>query len=87
MERVTLALSMLNYNPETTPCIFETIVKEIKSDKRNIDFECYPKCFILILSYLGIKNIYPYDCISKVFKTETLHRCFGELNTYKSSSS
>lgn len=69
---------MLNYNPKTTPCIFKTIINEIRSDKRNIDFELYPKCYLHMLSYLGVKNIYLYDCISKALKTETLHKCFGK---------
>jgi len=68
---------MLNYNPQTTPCIFETVLKELRSDARNNEFEQHTRCYAFTLSYLAIYNIYPYDCISKVLKTETLHKCFG----------
>lgn len=70
---------MLNYNPQTTPCIFETIVNELRSDTRLIEFEQHTKCFIFTLSYLAINNIFPYDCISKVLTTEVLQKCFGKF--------
>lgn len=70
---------MFNFNPQTTPCIFETFVNELRSDSRNIDFEKYTKCYIFTLSYLALINIFPYDCISKSLKTETLQKCFGKF--------
>lgn len=56
---------MLNYNPKTIPCIFETIINELRSDTRLIEFEQYPRSYIFTLSYLAVNNIFPYDCISK----------------------
>jgi len=70
---------MLNYNPQTTPCIFKMVVNELQSDTRNVEFEEHTKCFIYTLSYLAVNNIYPKDCISKALKIESLHKCFGEL--------
>ncbi|XP_025194261.1 FAST kinase domain-containing protein 5, mitochondrial [Melanaphis sacchari] len=78
LERITLALTMLNCNPQTTPCIFKMIVKELQSDTRNVEFEEHTRCYIYTLSYLALKNIYPYDCISKALKIETLNKCFGK---------
>lgn len=70
---------MLNYNPQTKPCIFKTVVNELQSEKRNIDFEQHTKCYIFTLTYLAVINIYPYDCISKSLQIETLHKCFGKF--------
>lgn len=70
---------MLNYNPQTTPCIFEMIVKELQNDTRNVEFEEHPRCYIYTLSYLAVNSIYPKDCISKALNIETLHKCFGKL--------
>lgn len=70
---------MFNYNPQTTPCIFDTFVNELRNNSRNVDFEQHTKCYILTLSYLALNNIFPYDCISKSLNTETLHKCFGEF--------
>ncbi|CAH1731970.1 unnamed protein product [Aphis gossypii] len=78
LERITLALTMLNYNPQTTPCIFEMIVKELQNDTRNVEFEEHPRCYIYTLSYLAVNSIYPKDCISKALNIETLHKCFGK---------
>lgn len=80
IERLTLALTMLNYNPQTNPCIFETIVKELRSDSRNIDFETYTTCYLSTLAFLAVPSIFPYDCISKSLELTTLKKCFGELN-------
>lgn len=80
IERLTLALTMLNYNPQTSPCIFETIVKELRSDSRDIDFETYTTCYLSTLAFLAVNSIFPYDCISKSLELETLKKCFGELN-------
>ncbi|VVC42712.1 Hypothetical protein CINCED_3A008452 [Cinara cedri] len=76
IERITLALTMLNYNPHTTPCIFEMVVNELRSDSRNIDFEIYTKCYISTLMSLAVNGIFPYDCISKALQYETLIRCY-----------
>ncbi|XP_001948198.2 FAST kinase domain-containing protein 5, mitochondrial [Acyrthosiphon pisum] len=78
LERITLALTMLNYNPQTTPCIFKMVVNELQSDTRNIEFEEHTRCYIYTLSYLAVNNIYPKDCISKALKIETLNKCFGK---------
>ncbi|VVC42713.1 RAP domain [Cinara cedri] len=78
MERLMFALSTLNYNPHTTPCIFESIVKELRNNSRSIDFERHTKSYILVLSNLAVMGIFPYDCISKALKKEMLHKCFGK---------
>ncbi|XP_022161768.1 FAST kinase domain-containing protein 5, mitochondrial isoform X2 [Myzus persicae] len=78
LERITLALTMFNYNPQTTPCIFKMVVNELQSDTRNVEFEEHTRCYIYTLSYLAVNNIYPKDCISKALKIETLHKCFGK---------
>lgn len=70
---------MFNYDPLTNPCIYETVVKELRSDTRVIEFERHPKCYIYTLSYLAVHNIFPYDCISKALKLEMLHNCFGKF--------
>lgn len=70
---------MLNYNPHTSPCIFEMVINELRSNSRNIEFEKYTKCYIFTISYLAVFGIFPYDCISNVFKYETLVKCFGEF--------
>lgn len=70
---------MLNCNPPTTPNIFETIVSELRSEKRNIDFELHPKCYIFTLAYLSINSIFPYDCITKAMSVESLKTICGEL--------
>lgn len=70
---------MLNYNPQTKPCIFESVVKELRKDSRIEEFKLYPKSYLFTLSYLAVNNIYPYDCISKALNVEALQKCFGEL--------
>jgi len=69
---------MLNYNPQTTPCIFKVVVQELQSEARIIDFQQHTKCYLFTLAYLGVMNIFPYDCISNGLKPETLLKCFGE---------
>lgn len=76
---MTLALTMFNYDPQTNPCIYETVVKELRSDARVFEFERYTNCYMYTLSYLALRNIFPYDCISKVLELNTLHKCFGEF--------
>lgn len=70
---------MLNCNPLTTPNIFETIVSELQSEKRKIDYELHPKCYIFTLAHLSVNGIFPYDCISKALSVESLKTSFGEL--------
>lgn len=70
---------MLNYDPQTTPCIFQTVISELQSHERNSDFEQHTRCFISILPHLSVNSLFPYDCISKTFKTETLQKCFGKF--------
>lgn len=70
---------MFNYNPQLKPCIFETIVKELRNDARKLDFEQHTKCYLFTLSYLALNNIFPYDCISKALNLETLNSCYGKF--------
>ncbi|XP_050428140.1 FAST kinase domain-containing protein 5, mitochondrial [Adelges cooleyi] len=82
LERVTLALTMLNHNPKTNPCIFDVVVKELRNNRETeIDNYCRP--YVFTLSYLATNNVYPYDCISKALSVEFLHKCFGKkLNRF-----
>lgn len=70
---------MLNYNPHTTPCIFEVVVNELRKDTRNIDFEMYTNSYISTISYLAVIGIFPYDCISKSLEYQNLVKCYGEF--------
>lgn len=71
---------MMNYNPQTTPCIFETILSELRSDKRQVEFDEYPRCYIFTLSYLAVNSSFPFDCISKALEVKSLQKCFGEFD-------
>lgn len=70
---------MYNYNPKTNPCIFKTVLKQLKSDTRDIEFEKHTKSYLYTLSYLAVNDIYSYGCISKALDNETLNKCFGEF--------
>lgn len=70
---------MLNFDPQTTPCIFKTVINELRSDRRINDFEHHTRCYISILPQLAVYNLFPYDCISKALQTETLQKCFGKF--------
>lgn len=74
---------MLNCDPKTKPCIFETIVNELQNDSRKSDIDEFPRCYIFTLSYLAVRNIFLYDCITKALNIETLHKCFGKFKSDK----
>jgi len=69
---------MFNFDPGTTPNIFEVIVGELRSDARTKEFEEHTRSYMFTLSYLAMVSIFPYDCISRVFAPETLRKCFGK---------
>lgn len=81
LERIIFSLSTLNYNPHTVPCIFETVIKELRSDSKN--FEMHIKSYFRVVSYLAVMGIFPYDCITKTLQIENLHKCFGECKNYR----
>lgn len=79
MERLLLMLSMFNFDPKTTPDIFEATVKELYRMERSHEFDRHPKCLPSTLLYLSMRNVYCYDLMSNVLDANFITATYGEL--------
>ncbi|GLV35764.1 uncharacterized protein CBL_01085 [Carabus blaptoides fortunei] len=81
LERLTFVLTLFNFQPQTTPDIFETVLTELRSSRRTDEINMYPRCLTSCVHYLGLQQIYPYDLINKVLDPEFLKNTYGNNKT------
>lgn len=83
IERLLLALTMFDFDPKTTPDIYNCIYKEMHKEERAIEIEMYPRCLSSALSFLIIKNIYAEKLISTVLHQDFITNTYGNNNNKK----
>lgn len=78
IERLLLTLTMLDYDPQTTPCIFKACMAELHEERRNTEIIRYRKCLGAALSFLSIKNMYSIDLLKQVLDPELIEEVYGK---------
>lgn len=78
MEKVLFPLTLLNFNPQTVPCMFEGVVNELNHPKRFNEFDQYPKSLIALLYYLTLRDIFVENGVAKVLDMEFIRKTYGK---------
>ncbi|KAG5883757.1 hypothetical protein JTB14_023178 [Gonioctena quinquepunctata] len=78
MERMLNVLSMFDYNPKTTPDIFQSSLAELHKTSRIEEQVKYPRCLPCALNYLSLRNIYSHELMDKVLDTEFIEQTYGK---------
>ncbi|KAL1116213.1 hypothetical protein AAG570_005708 [Ranatra chinensis] len=80
LEKVLYPLTTLNYDPKTSPCIFEAIAAELNRPERQQEFTIHPKCLVAIVHYLALLSIFPHDAIARVLDMNFIRETYGRTN-------
>ncbi|KAI4454604.1 fast leu-rich domain-containing [Holotrichia oblita] len=80
IERVLLAMTMFDFDPETKPDFYKTIYEELHRDERIPERILYPKSLPSALMYLSIRNIYSVELMNQLLKPEFTFETYGKHN-------
>lgn len=80
IERILLAMTMFDFDPETQPNFYETIYEELHRDERIPERITYPKSLPSCLNYLSIRNIYSIELMNQLLKPEFTFDTYGKVN-------
>ncbi|KAK9745220.1 RAP domain [Popillia japonica] len=86
IERILLAMTMFDFDPETQPNFYETIYEELHReiyeelhrDERIPERITYPKSLPSCLNYLSIRNIYSIELMNQLLKPEFTFDTYGK---------
>lgn len=78
LERLLLALTMFEVEPNTDPDIYEAIFKEIHRDERLNEIVVYPRSLASTLLFLSMKGLYSHELMSRLLDTEFINETFGK---------
>ncbi|KAK9874377.1 hypothetical protein WA026_002724 [Henosepilachna vigintioctopunctata] len=78
IERLINASTMVDYRPNITPDLYETIMTEIHKDQRKSELAIYPKILPCLLNYLSIMNIYSNHLMNRVLDQDFIKQTYGK---------
>ncbi|XP_044260329.1 FAST kinase domain-containing protein 5, mitochondrial [Tribolium madens] len=76
LERILLVCSM--FNIDTKPCIFNSVLTELKKEHREKEMIQYRRSLGSTLHYLTFRQIYPFELINKVLDDEYISEVYGK---------
>lgn len=80
IERLLLAMTMFNFDPQTEPDFYATVLTELRREERWGEAQIFPKCLPCSLNYLAMRGVYDYELMSKVLDREYLMTNYGKKN-------
>ncbi|KAG8224792.1 hypothetical protein J437_LFUL002237, partial [Ladona fulva] len=86
IERLALVLTLFNHDPNTRPCIYNTMVTDVRrriteAEKKGemwFEMERHGECLLRFLSYLSMRDIFPMDIIERAMDPSFLSHVYGE---------
>ncbi|CAH1390571.1 unnamed protein product [Nezara viridula] len=78
MEKAVFPLAQLNFDPQTEPCIYKSILNELSNDERKDEINYFPKTLIALVHYLCLKGIHDENLIQKVLDMEFIYHAYGK---------
>ncbi|KAF2900424.1 hypothetical protein ILUMI_05763 [Ignelater luminosus] len=78
IERLLVALTMFDFNPDTNVDIYEAISKEIQMEDRRKEFLKYIRCLPSILNLLSMRKIYCYDLMNEVLCSDRIVEIYSK---------
>ncbi|KRT82842.1 hypothetical protein AMK59_4045 [Oryctes borbonicus] len=78
IERVLLAMTMFDYDPQTNPDFYEAVYRELHAERRIPEKTLYPKCVPMALGFLSIRNIYSEELMNDLLKPEFTLEVYGK---------
>lgn len=79
LERLALSYGTFVYTPQVGGDLFDKIIDELRSPKRETEINDHGRSFACCVSYLTLLNKYPEDLINKVLNEEFLLQTYGNL--------
>lgn len=78
IERILHALTMFDFDPHTTPDIFNACFDEIHKTSRLAEKIKYVRTLVCTLYFLSIKNLYSYELMDRVLHEEYIAINYGK---------
>lgn len=80
IERLLLAMTMFDFDPQTEPDFYATVLRELGREERWGETQIFPKCMPCSLNYLAIRGVYDYELMNKILDMEYLTTNYGKNN-------
>ncbi|GJQ85365.1 hypothetical protein Trydic_g10139 [Trypoxylus dichotomus] len=78
IERVLLAVTMFDYDPQTKPDFYDAVYKELHAEQRDPEKILHPKCLPMALGFLSIRNMYSPKLMNDLLKPEFTFKVYGK---------
>lgn len=78
MEKAIFPLAQENFDPQTQPCIYKSLLNELSKVERKDEMNKFPRTLIALIHYLCLKGIYDETLIQKVLDMEFLYNAYGK---------
>ncbi|XP_077292975.1 FAST kinase domain-containing protein 5, mitochondrial [Arctopsyche grandis] len=85
LERLAFTFAEFNFNPGTTPPVFDTIINELDRSEREFEIKMHPRCLVKCLSFLAMLHIFPLHLIDKVLDEKFLKSAYEQYPHFRNS--
>ncbi|XP_019872649.1 FAST kinase domain-containing protein 5, mitochondrial [Aethina tumida] len=78
IERLLFALTQSDFNPQTTPDIYQACLEELHSKNRETEIIQYPRSLSCSLHYLSLRGLYSHQLLDKVLDKTYIEDTYGK---------
>lgn len=78
MERLLVALTMFNYDPKTKPDIYDTIFKELHSERRRKEIFLHPRTLLTTLQLFTMRKMYSHELMNELLDMDKIIELYGK---------